>query len=107
MYSPPFGADYCHIKVNDLTKRVMLQLMGKNGKRFKMWTHRNEMYYIWWNQVTNVIELWGPLKKITKTKRIILQELKLISMGQWSEPNLCGNALTDFTLSANSDEIIK
>ena len=66
-YNPPI-AHYCDISVKDIPESTMLKIIGKKGWYFKQITADCGANYIWWNNVQQIIEIWGSLScmKIAK-----------------------------------------
>lgn len=45
---------------NALTKDEVKHLIGKNGKNFKKITHESNVSFIWYDEPTHNITIWGP-----------------------------------------------
>ena len=79
-YSPPI-AHYAHIAVSDNDVKHLPMLIGKEGKRFKFWTKKYNLQYIWYNSQQQCIELWGPFHSFeTGCKDAIENEITEILM---------------------------
>jgi len=75
-YSPP-NTFYREIKgIED--KDIMFRIVGKNGNHFKYLTSKLEIEYLWWDMKRNVVEVWGPHKKlISASEEVVNWMLKM------------------------------
>jgi|OM-RGC.v1.031175034 hypothetical protein len=62
-YNPP-ESHYAHLKVDLYDKNLLSSFMGDHGHRFYKLTRQLKVRYIWWNQLNNVIEVWGPYESL-------------------------------------------
>ena len=70
-YSPP-NTFYREIKgIED--KAVMYKIIGKNGHHFKHLTAKLGIEYLWWDMKRNVVEVWGPHKKLVSASEEIVK----------------------------------
>ena len=60
-YNPPV-AHYAHVKVEESDMESLPMLIGKKGNNLKYWTQKYGLQYIWYNNDTKCIEMWGPYK---------------------------------------------
>ena len=58
-YHPP-SAHYAHLKVDLYDDDMLESFMGNHGRTFYSLTKILNVYYIWWNKVSRIIEVWGP-----------------------------------------------
>ena len=69
-YNPP-NTFYREIQgIED--KTIMFKIVGKNGKHFKYLTETLGIDYLWWDIKRNVIEVWGPHKKLVSASEMIV-----------------------------------
>jgi hypothetical protein len=58
-YNPP-AAHYAHIMLPfDIDNMCMKYIMGKNGTNLYDWTKRYNLQYVWLNNTSKKLELWG------------------------------------------------
>ena len=62
-------------------------LIGNDGKHFKRITNMSNTNYIWWNNDTKVIEVWGPENRLDLAENILILPKSLIPMHKKSRPN--------------------
>jgi len=68
-YHPP-SAHYAHLKVDLYDDDMLDSFMGKHGRRFYDLTRILNVYYIWWNKASKIIEVWGPYESFRDNKPI-------------------------------------
>ena len=51
---------------------IMFKVIGKNGKHFKYLTEKLGIDYLWWDRKRNVVEVWGPHKKLMSASEEII-----------------------------------
>lgn len=97
VYSPP-NSHYFHInlidfindlnlsdidfnKINSNIKILISNIIGENGKVFKAITKQSKVKYIWYNDQTNVIEVWGDEIYINNAVERIKNRILLVING--------------------------
>lgn len=73
-YNPP-NMHYSQVKSILYTEEDMFKFIGKEGKHFKALTQYLKINYIWWNKETNIIELWGPEKRLINAQKKMIQKM--------------------------------
>ena len=68
-YSPP-NTHYTQL-YGLFENEDMFKFIGKNGAHFKYLTEKLGVEYIWWNKENNIIEIWGPERKLFRAKEIM------------------------------------
>lgn len=68
-YNPP-NTFYSQVAALS-NKQDMFKFIGKNGCNFKKVTETLDIEYVWWDMNKNVIELWGPHKKLLRARKIM------------------------------------
>lgn len=58
-YNPPV-THYAHLKVDMYSSDMIMEFIGARGCRFYNLTSKLNVRYIWFNDITKVIEVWGP-----------------------------------------------
>jgi len=58
-YCPPVGSNYSQVSLSADEAQHIFRIMGKGGKWFKNFTHKQKLKYVWFNKERSVIELWG------------------------------------------------
>jgi len=74
---PPINSHYRQCKFKFDEKLIPL-LIGNDGKHFKRITTMSNTKYIWWNNDTKVIEVWGPENKLDLAEKILSDHIKFI-----------------------------
>lgn len=54
----------------------MYKFIGKNGAHFKYLTEKLGLDYIWWQQETNTIELWGPHRRLQYAQKVMNKKME-------------------------------
>ena len=72
-YSPP-NAHYTQL-YGLFENEDMFKFIGKNGAHFKYLTENLGVEYIWWNKDQNIIEIWGPERKLFRAKKVMQSKL--------------------------------
>lgn len=73
VYNPPV-AHYSHVALSDAEIEHMKKIIGYAGKNFKWISNISQAKYIWYNEKTKVIEVWGPMSTHV-TARSMLRDL--------------------------------
>ena len=77
IYNPPTNAYYtrleCSVQPKDIGKFV-----GHKGKAFNAITRCAGVYYIWINNDTRDIEIWGPQARLENAKLRLIERMQLI-----------------------------
>lgn len=58
-YTPPPNTPWITLPIHEKDLKHMGRLIGQDGKHFIRWTERYGLDYIWFNQTTKQIELYG------------------------------------------------
>lgn len=70
-YNPP---NTFYRQINGIEdKDIMYKIVGKNGQHFKYLTEKLGIDYLWWDMNRNVIEVWGPNKKLISASEEIVK----------------------------------
>ena len=51
----------------------MYKIVGKNGHHFKYLTAKLGIKYLWWDMKRNVVEVWGPHRKLIPASEEIVK----------------------------------
>lgn len=74
---PPINCHYRQCKF-DIDENLIPLLIGNDGKHFKRITNMSNTKYIWWNNNSKVIEVWGPENKLDLAENILKDHIKFI-----------------------------
>ena len=74
---PPSNCHYRQCKF-EFDEKLVPFLIGNDGKHFKRITTMSSTNYIWWNNDTKVIEVWGPENKLDLAENILRDHIKFV-----------------------------
>ena len=74
---PPINTHYRQFLVN-FNEKLIPYLIGKDGVHFKRITTMSRTKYIWWNNETKIIEIWGPERNLFLAEKILKDHIIFI-----------------------------
>lgn len=76
-YNPPTNTHYTQIQCSVKPENIG-RLVGDKGKVFNAITRRARIHYLWIDNDRNVIEIWGPEKRLENAKLRLIERMNLI-----------------------------